>query len=220
MRPEDYIITRKRKKYRFARFADASNCFEINDWQPPASDKPITLEVGAGTALFSVELATRHPERFFVALDVKADRLQKGAYEALERNLTNIQFVRMHAMQLDEQLQLKADEIWVTFPDPHPKKRSAKHRLLHPLFLQQYRNLLDERGKLFFKTDNHALFDWSLEQLVTHKWRILVLSYDLRDEGPEPLLDVDARIKTTYERRFTAEGLPTHFVVAQPDTLV
>lgn len=218
MKPEHFIITRKRKKYRFARFADAANCFEIDNWTMPATDKPITLEVGAGTALFSVEMATRHPERFYIALDVKADRLQKGAYEALDRGLTNVQFVRIHAMQLDERVSLKADEIWVTFPDPHPKKRSAKHRLLHPLFLQQYRNILDQRGKLLFKTDNHALFDWSLEQLVTHGWHITALTYDLHSVEPEVIPEnADARIKTTYEVRFTTEGLPTHFLVALPD---
>jgi len=217
MKPEDFIITRKRKKYRFARFSEAPNCFEIAEWRAPQTDVPITLEVGAGTALFSVELATRYPERFFVALDVKADRLQKGAYEALERRLTNIVFVRMHAMRLEEQLKLRASEIWITFPDPFPKKRSAKHRLLHPLFLQQYRNLLDERGKLLFKTDNHNLFDWSLEQLISQGWNITELSYDLHGVGPEVGLFVDARIKTTYEERFTAEGLATHFVAALPD---
>lgn len=218
MPAEDFIITRKRKKYRFAKFAEAANAFEINDWVIPKTDRSITLEIGAGTGLFSVELATKYPGRFFVAVDVKADRLQKGARVALERGLDNIQFVRIHAMRLDQLLRVKADEIWVTFPDPHPKKRNIKHRLLHMVFLQQYRNLLQTRGKLYFKTDNHTLFDWSLEQLVANEWQIETLSYDLHSL-PEDIL-IDARIMTTYELRFVAEGLPTHFLIANPNLFI
>ncbi|MFZ1812373.1 MAG: hypothetical protein WAU02_02485, partial [Candidatus Saccharimonadales bacterium] len=103
----DYVIVRKRKKYRFALFADASNCFELAEWrdtmtQHIAAAHHVTVEIGAGTALFLVELAQRYPERTFVALDVKADRLQKGARLALELGLANIWFVRARADQLLE----------------------------------------------------------------------------------------------------------------------
>ena len=56
--PDDFIITRKRKKYKFAKFANSPLCFELDEWQKQPVD---VLEVGAGTALFSVELAARHP---------------------------------------------------------------------------------------------------------------------------------------------------------------
>ena len=57
--PNDFIITRKRKKYRFALFANSPLCFEFSEWTPRAVD---VLEIGAGTGLFSVELATRTME--------------------------------------------------------------------------------------------------------------------------------------------------------------
>ena len=95
--PNDFIITRKRKKYRFALFVNSPLCFELSEWAPRAVD---VLEIGAGTGLFSVELAARHPEQIFVALDVKGDRLQKGARQAEARGLSNVFFVRARADQL------------------------------------------------------------------------------------------------------------------------
>ena len=67
--PDDFIITRKRKKYKFAKFAGAANCFEMEDWLAAradilsASPAALCVELGAGTGLFSVELARRHPDR-------------------------------------------------------------------------------------------------------------------------------------------------------------
>lgn len=212
--PNDFIITRKRKKYRFAKFTNYPNCFDANQWQLPKGTKQINLEVGAGTALFSVELASRHPDKFFVAVDVKADRLQKGAGEAEARGLTNIHFVRIHATKITELIPMHTVEnLWITFPDPHPKKRNTKHRLTHINFLRLYRNILGEYGRILFKTDNHQLFCWSLEQLVIDHWRLAQLSFDLH------LTDFsdDYKIMTTYEQRFVGEGLPTHFVAAEPN---
>lgn len=209
LNPKDFIITRKRKKYRFAKFHNAANCFECDEWQPRQID---VIEVGAGTALFSVELAARHPEQTFLALDVKADRLQKGAYEATERGLTNVFFVRARADQIDQLCgQGSVTTIWVTFPDPFPKRRSAGRRLTHPVYLAKYASLLKKDGTLALKHDNEVFFQWSLEQLVTQKWQLTVLHFDLHDTNRD---DDDAAILTSYERRWLDEGLSTHFVQA------
>lgn len=209
--PDDYVITRKRKKYRFAVFANSPLCFEMDEWD--ADHQVDVLEVGAGTALFLVEQAAMAPEQQFVAVDVKADRLQKGALLAEERGLTNICFVRARADQLAECIRPNSlKRIWVTFPDPFPKKRAAKHRLTHVRFLEVYRTLLGRGGSLCFKTDAHELFDWSIEELVAHKWRVGELTFDLH----ESQLDASYKLMTTYERRFVAEGLPIQFLRAAP----
>ena len=106
LNPDDFIISRKRKKYRFALFANAPNCFELDEWSAKRrhllADMPVVVEIGAGTALFLVELARRHPDRMYIALDVKADRLQKGARVALDQGISNISFIRARADQLAE----------------------------------------------------------------------------------------------------------------------
>ena len=218
MNPDDFIIARKRKKYRFALFANASNCFELNDWKTTLQVlnlQDVCVEVGSGTGMFSVELAAKNPDQTFIALDVKADRLQKGARAALERGVSNIYFVRARADQLLEVVsQGMVKTIWLTFSDPFPKKRDAKKRLTHPKFLELYKKAhVDKHAQLCIKTDSHALLDWSLEQLVASKWHLTDLSYDLHESN----LSSDYKIMTTYEQKWTSQGLPIMLVVASSD---
>lgn len=208
--PKEFIITRKRKLYKFALFANSPICFEFDEWQRRDVD---VVELGAGTGLFSVELATRYPEKTFVAVDVKADRLQKGAYVAAERGLDNIFFVRARADQLVEMFPDRSlESLWITFPDPFPKKRSAGRRMTHPHYLKMYEKLLSTDGALYLKHDNRDFFQWSLEQLVAEKWHIDALSFDLHESE----LSDDCKIQTTYEQRWLSEGLVTNFVKAFP----
>lgn len=208
--PNDFIITRKRKKYRFAKFALADNCYEIADWKRRVVD---VVEIGAGTGVFSVELAARHPEWQFVALDVKGDRLQKGAHIALDEAVTNVSFLRARADQIVELFDERSvQSIWLTFPDPFPKRRSAGRRLTHPTFLKKYQALLRDGGAFYLKHDNRDFFQWSLEQLVAEGWVIDELSFDLHQSG----LDDDYKILTAYESRWLAEGLATNFLRARP----
>ncbi len=206
--PNDYIITRKRKKYKFAKFHNAANCFEFDEWTRRPVD---VVEIGAGNGLFSVELAARHPEKTYVAVDVKADRLQHGAYRALERGIHNVLFVRARADQVAELFPKHSlAEVWVTFPDPFPRARSAGRRLTHPTFLRKYAALLGQDGTFFLKHDDRDFFAWSLEQLVAERWRIQELSFDLHASA----LHDDAKIMTTYEQRWLGEGKSTNFVAA------
>ena len=206
LNPHEFVITRKRKKYKVAKFHNAKNCFEFDEWTRRTVD---VIEIGAGTGLFGVELARRYPKKTIAALDVKADRLQRGAYVALEHGLKNIFFVRARADQITELFDANSIEnIWVTFPDPFPRARSAGRRLTHPTYLSKYAELLKPNGSLMLKHDNRDFFHWSLEQLVTGRWCIDELSFDLHESD----LSDDYKIKTTYEERWLSEGLVTNFV--------
>lgn len=211
--PNEFIITKKRKKYKFALFANSPLCYEREEWTKRPAD---IVELGAGTGLFSVELASRYPEKTIVAIDVKADRLQKGAAEATKRGLSNISFVRARVEdQLVDSIEPHSIEsLWVTFPDPFPKKRAESRRLTHPQFLAIYKELLRPEGALYVKHDNRDFIHWSLEQLVAKQWRIDELSFDLHDSE----LSDDYKIQTTYEKRWLSEGLVTNFVKALPPT--
>lgn len=226
LNPDDFVISRKRKKYKFAKFYNAPNCFEFEEWKAFwyawqfGSEKKdlaatrLSVEIGAGTGLFSVELATRHPEKLFVAIDVKADRLQKGAYETLERGLTNVFFVRARADQIDQLFEPKSlKTIWLTFPDPFPRPRSERRRMTHPIYLEKYKMLLKNNGTFYLKHDNLDFFCWSLEQLVAENWRPKELSFDLH----ESTLPEDYKIITTYEQRWLNEGRKTNLVSAHPN---
>ena len=209
--PNEFIITRKRKKYRFALFHNSPICFEADEWVK----KPKTniLEVGAGTGMFSATIAKYLPQYQFTAMDVKADRLQTGARFAEENELKNIRFLRARADSLYDFISGDSlDNIWITFPDPFPKERSSRRRLTHPRFLDIYKDLLKQDGHLCFKTDARPLFDWSLEWLVDQGWRIEEISFDLHNS----LLSDTFKVMTTYETRFVSEGLPIYFVRCTP----
>ena len=204
--PNQFIITRKRKKYKFALFHNSPLCFEFDEWIEREVD---CLEIGAGNGMFVVELATRHPEQVFVAVDIKGDRLQKGAREAEARGLENAFFVRARADQIDQLVEQNSlEQIWVTFPDPFPRKHSAGRRLTHLNFLKKYSSLLKSDGSLLIKHDDHIFFCWSLEQLVAEKWQIKELSFDLHESA----LNDEYKIMTTYEQRWISEGKTINFV--------
>ena len=209
--PKEFVITRKRKKYKFALFHNAKNCFELSEWSLLDKNN-LVIEVGAGTALFLVKLAEKYPNRIFIAIDVKADRLQKGAREALARGLNNIFFVRARADQLLKIVKPgTVQQIWLTFSDPFPRKRDAKKRLAYTNFLELYKKAhVDKKAQLLIKTDNHAFFDWSLEQLVADKWRFLALSFDVHESN----LPDDYKLTTTYEEKWIDEGRPIMLVEA------
>ncbi len=209
--PNQFVITRRRKKYKFALFHNSPLCFEFDEWTPQAVD---VVEIGAGNGMFLVELATRRPEQTFVALDVKGDRLQKGAREAEARGLDNIFFVRARADQLGELVAPGSlTEIWLTFSDPFPRNGSAGRRLTHPHFLKIYAELLQPGGSLIIKHDNPEFFNWSLEQLVAERWRLTELTFDLHESN----LAADYKLLTAYEQRWLGEGRVICCARALPD---
>ncbi len=219
---QQLFITRKRKKWKFAQFNQWTNCFQVSHVSPELwatyfkHAQPLTVEIGAGRADLSVELARQRPEHNFVAVDIKSDRLYTGAKTALEEKLSNIAFVRAELRQMGELfVPGSIAELWLTFPDPFERKKHAKHRLTHPNFLQTYKQLLAPGGVLHFKTDNRELFLWSLEQLVAEDWKLHELNFDLHaSDLPEAY-----KITTYYERKFMAEGTPINFVSCQPSIL-
>lgn len=212
LNPDDFVIVRRRKKYRFAKFANAINCFEFDEWNKQKVD---VVELGAGTAFFLVELARRYPDKIFAAVDVKADRLQRGAYEALEQDIKNIVFIKARADQINELFEDESlESLWLTFADPFPRDRSARRRMTHPIFLKKYAALLKTTGKFYMKHDNPEFFAWSLEQLVAENWHISELSFNLHESE----LDDDYKILTSYEQRWLDEGRITNFLTGTPQT--
>lgn len=207
--PDEFVITRRRKQYKFALFYNDARCYEHDEWD--TSFEPTMVELGAGTAKFSVETARRHPDERIVAVDVKADRLVAGARESA--NVSNVRFLRTRADLLTEIIpEHSLSKLWLTFPDPFPRSRSARRRMTHPYFLGMYAKVLRTDGSFYLKHDNPDFFAWSLEQLVEQGWTIRELSFDLH----ESQLDDDYKIMTSYETCWLGEQRKTHFVRATP----
>lgn len=215
--PASYIITRRRKRYKFALFQTMANCYDDSSWDKTLlSDRvPLSVEVGAGSAVFLTDLAEAHPGRHYLAIDRKSDRLVTGARRASERQLNNITYLWSNAMNLCRLLPHGSiDELWLTFPDPWPQESNCKKRLTAPQFLAQYKKLLAPSGTLKFKTDNQALFDWSTAELAKASFTITSSTRDLHHDTTIPP-ESDARQMTTYEARYHKQGKTIYYLEAK-----
>lgn len=169
------------------------------------NNQPITIELACGRGEYSVGLAARFPERNFIGVDMKGDRLWKGSTLAVEQSLTNVGFLRTQILDIEAFfVPGEVDEIWLTFPDPRPRKRDVKRRLTSPRFMDLFKKLLKPGQYFRFKTDNTELFNYTLEQLnYRNDIEDLKFTHDLyNSELREECFD----IKTRYEEMFTAKG--------------
>jgi len=167
--------------------------------------RPITVELACGRGEYSVGLAARFPERNFIGVDMKGDRLWKGSTLAIEQSLANVGFLRTQILDIEAFFRPgEVDEIWLTFPDPRPRKRDVKRRLTSPRFMDLFKKLLKPGRYFRLKTDNTALFDYTLEQLnMRNDIEDLKHTHDLyNSELRQECFD----IKTRYEEMFSAKG--------------
>src|SRR5690606_736119 len=101
---------------------------------------PITLELACGRGEYTVGLARMFPKRNYIGVDIKGDRIWKGSTLALEQNLINAAFLRTHILHIESFFDAdEVDEIWLTFPDPRPRKRDIKRRLTSPRYMEMYK---------------------------------------------------------------------------------
>jgi len=133
------------------------------DYQPQTLDlsqvfgrsAPKVLEIGTGTGENIVALASRHSDNDYLALEVHTPGVGKLIRQAVALNLSNIRVICHDAVEvLAHQIDDKTlDQILIFFPDPWPKKRHHKRRLLQPEFVALLRRKLQDHGRLFLATD-------------------------------------------------------------------
>ncbi len=167
-----------------------------------AKGRKICLEIGCGKGTFAVTSAQRNPENFYIALEVVPDVLVLAAEKAIAQNTENLVFICFDAAKLFEIFEKnEIDEIYLNFSDPWPKARHAKRRLTYISFLNIYKEILKNGGKIFFKTDNRPLFDFSLEQFGEANIPLSDVTNDLHNSPWE-----EGNIHTEYEDNFSAKG--------------
>lgn len=174
---------------------------------------PITLEIGCGHGAHTIGLAKMFPERNFIGIDIKGDRLWQGAQQAKESMLQNVAFLRTDVTKLlDFFVKNEVAEIWITFPDPRPKNRDSKRRLTSIRFLKLYTAILIEGGHIHLKTDSDLLAKYTIDVLAAQGVEPL---YHTNDLYQSTFLDNHYAIETTYEKRFVAQGVAIHYLCFQ-----
>ncbi len=173
---------------------------------------PIVLEIGCGKGEYTVGLGGAYPDINFIGIDIKGDRIWKGAMEALENGLHNIAFLRIQAEWITHFFdQKEVSGIWLTFPDPQEKKIRAKKRLTSPQFLERYKKIVVPGSPIHLKTDNALLYHYTLSVIGDGKHLLLESSDNLYADQNirQPLLK---EIQTYYEKSFLVAGKPIHYV--------
>ncbi|WP_026464499.1 tRNA (guanosine(46)-N7)-methyltransferase TrmB [Adhaeribacter aquaticus] len=174
------------------------------------NDHELVLEVGCGKGDYTIGMANLFPKKNFIGVDIKGSRLWKGSTLAEEGGLHNAAFLRNFIENLGASFApQEVDELWITFPDPRPKKGDEKRRLTSERFLKIYEALVKPEGIIHFKTDNQELFEFTLELLQKRKAKNLLFTFDLYNSD---LQHHTLSIQTTYEKKFLAEGLTIKYL--------
>lgn len=198
------------KLQRFAEVKTFSNCYEHakelkGKWSSDVfqNNNPITVELACGKGEYTVGLAERFPNRNFIGIDVKGNRIWKGAKYALENNLTNVAFHRLMIGNIEDYfIKGEISEFWITFPDPqHSKERK---RLTNPMFLDRYRNISKEGTIMNLKSDSTRFYEYTKEVIAEQNLNLLADSCDIYawTEIPEYLQN----IQTFYENMWLEDG--------------
>lgn len=172
--------------------------------------QPIIIELGCGKGEYTVGLAERNPSTNYIGLDLKGNRIWRGAKTALESDMSNVGFVRTRIENLEHIFaEGEVDEIWITFPDPQPTEKREKRRLTAPRFVEMYKKILKPGGLIHLKTDNAPFYEYTLEQVKEQGYNLITSTADLYAAQNNEYITQRPElreIKTYYEKKFSAQG--------------
>lgn len=179
---------------------------EKGSWNALFGNKnPIHIEVGMGKGKFLMTLAEQNPDINYIGIERYTSVLLRALQKMEENPLPNLLFLCMDAADLEKVFaEEEISKIYLNFSDPWPKDRHARRRLPSREFLARYDKILKKDGRLEFKTDNRALFDFAMEELEPAGWTAEHFSYDLHAD--EEMMQ--GNVMTEYEEKFSSMGNP------------
>jgi len=191
---------------------DAGDFYMKGKWHDKyfCNTHPIVVELGCGKGEYTNALAQMHPERNYIGIDFKGDRLYAACKTASDKQMKNVAFIR-NQIQFIERFFVKdeVDEIWITFPDPQLQKPKHHKRLTSPDFLKRYSKIAKKGAVVHLKTDNIPFFDYTVNLLNELNQHIEYLSRDIYSDAPD---DTVLGIKTYYEQMFLAQGATINYL--------
>ncbi len=162
--------------------------------------QPLEVELGCGDASFLVNYAIRHPERNFIGVERLMGRIRKLDRKGRSHGLTNLRGVRIESAYLLEFLLPKncATALHIYFPDPWPKRKHRRNRLINERFTQLAHQVLAPGGIVYLRTDDQDYF-----RQMTQVFGASSLFRPV--ETPEEL----GAVVTDFEKNFNARGIGT-----------
>ena len=176
---------------------------------------PNSLELACGKGEYALGLGRLYPNQNFIGIDIKGNRLWKGAKTALNEGLRNVAFLRTQIDKLTDYFAAnEINEIWITFPDPQLRFSKMKKRLTHPKFLRLYKKIIQPGGIVHLKTDSPALYQFTKAVIDLYGLQVLDDKDDLYD-GNE--ISEALNIKTHYEKLDIAKSNKVHYLAFRAD---
>jgi tRNA (guanine-N7-)-methyltransferase len=163
----------------------------------------LEVELGCGDASFLAEYARRCPETNFLGVERLLGRIKKLDRKGRLAGLTNLRGVRIESAYFLQYLlpAHSADALHIYFPDPWPKKKHHRHRLINQGFPELARQTLVPGGVVYLRTDDRDYFTQMTEVFSTRP-----------DFEPVPTPGELAEVSTDFERDFNAKGISTRSV--------
>lgn len=177
---------------------DSSRILQRLDWHGIfGNDNPVTLELGAGDGTFLLGMAQMHPAINFLAVERLLGRATKIAKGINKLHLSNARILRLESAYVLQWLCPPAslESIYILFPDPWPKRKHWKNRLIQTPFLPSAWNALKPGGQLRFATDHEDYFLWTQQICTSQPGWLPATNWN---HAMEP--------KTDFQLAFEAEG--------------
>jgi tRNA (guanine-N7-)-methyltransferase len=179
-------------------------------------DGPLHLELGCGKCVSTSQMALANPGVNYLAVDEISDMLAR-AHRVIDEAYSgapveNLRITPFDCMYISQYIlpEDRVERIYINFCNPWTQKtRHEKRRLTHPRQLEQYRGFLAPGGQIYFKTDDDALFDASLEYFRICGFMLDYCTRDLHASGFLP------NYMSEHEIMFTRQGIPTKFLIAR-----
>ncbi len=191
-----------KKLQRFAEIKTFRNVLEFPENMPGKwneflkNENPIILELACGKGEYTMALAKIHPQKNFIGVDIKGNRIWVGAKHAIENNLKNALFLRTQIEMIEKYFARdEVAEIWITFPDPQLRNSKARKRLTHPRFLRAYKKILSPGAAIHLKTDSPQLYNFT--KMVINLYELNLIS-DITDLYSESNINEEMMIQTYY----------------------
>lgn len=169
-------------------------------WREISGERDLYVEIGCGKGKFITEMAAKHPENFYVAVEGNTSVMLRALQKADANDLSNIIFIPKFTEDIRDWF--SEDEvagIYLNFSDPLPKKYCYKKRLTYRGRLISYFDVIRRNGKIEFKTDNTAFFEWTIGEIIAANLAIEYINRDLHSSDEE-------NIMTEYENKFSTQG--------------
>ena len=175
------------------------------------NDNPIELEIGCGKGKFIYEKAQNNKELNFIGVEKFDSVIVRALEKVMIEPLENLRLLRFDALEISDVFKdNEIQNIYLNFSDPWPKKRQAKRRLTSPNFLNNYLKILKPSGRIYLKTDNYGLFEYSMMMLNENdNFVIEEIMLDMYKNLPED------NVQTEFEIRFRELDKPIFYIKAR-----